>query len=502
MCENILELKCGVNLGDENHISLFQKLISLTPHKHPLFIHNDIGLGNLFAECFKDTLRFCIDNQQWYCYEDGLWKLDKGEIKTQRNMQVLLQLLHLYCSEVTTDDNADEIKKYRQYINKCSSDVVLRRGINASKNMMIIELTDFDKDPYILNCTNGVYDLRTGKITPSKPEFYLTKRTGTYPLNAITKKCDRWYQFIDEIMSHDKEKTAFLQRALGYSILGVNKEECMFIPYGAKSRNGKGTLFHAISKALSADYMGSVDTDLICTDKRGKVKDFNAPQPALRKIVGTRVVTMSENDRDVMLASASVKSITGRDELTTRGLHENPITFIPQFTMWLLTNYLPAVNDDTIFKSDRVWVIEFNEHFDEVSRDNDLKDFFTQPGNLPTILKWLIDGCKDYLKNGLNPPECVRKSTQNYREMYDKTGMFIKECCTIGEDKKVLRGDLNIAYRQWCSNPDNRHKPLGSQKFYSEIGLRGFPVIVKDGYYYFKGIEIKEGKNTSGFVIK
>lgn len=499
MEETYYKLKNGMTITGERDVNLFTKLLELTPHYNINYPYNDIGLGNLFAECFRDTTRFCIDNQKWYIYDKGVWEIDKGEIKTQGNMQRLLQLLHFYCKEIETEDNEDEIKNYSKYINKSSSDVVLRRCINASKNMLTIELTDFDKDPYLLNCTNGVYDLRTGKTVENKPELYLTTKTNTYPAHALTKTCKRWYKFIDEIMSHDKEKVAFLQRAMGYSILGVNKEECMFVAYGPLSRNGKGTLMHAISKALNSGYMGSVDTDLICVDKRGKIKDFNAPQPALRKIVGTRIVTMSENDRDVLLASAAMKSITGRDELTTRGLHENPISFIPQFTMWLSTNYLPAVSDDTVFRSNRVWVLEFNETFAN-SRDNDLKEYFASPENLPTVMKWLMDGCLDYMKNGLNPPECVIEATKRYQEMYDKTGMFLKECCEVNPDKKVLRSTLNTAYRNWCCKPDNRFKPLGSQKFYSEIGFRGFRVGKYNGEYYVYGLDIKEG-NIPGQII-
>lgn len=500
MEEHIYPLKNGMYLEGKEMVSLFEKLLDLKPHCNIRFHYNDIGLGNLFAECFKDTLRYCIDNQQWYVYDGAVWVLDKGDIKTQCKMQCLLELLHLYCKEVVTDDNEEEIKKYSQYINKSSSDVVIRRCINTSKNMMTIELTEFDKDPYILNCANGVYDLRTGKLIKNRADLYLTKIANTYPAHKLTTPCKRWYQFVDEIMSHDKEKTSFLQRALGYSLLGVNKEECMFLAYGALSRNGKGTLMHAISKALSSGYMGSVDTDLICVDKRGKIKDFNAPQPALRKIVGTRIVTMSENDRDVLLASAAMKSITGRDEMTTRGLHENPISFIPQFTMWLSTNYLPAVNDDTVFKSNRIWVIEFNETFVD-NRDNDLKEYFTSPDNLPTILKWLMDGCKDYLKNGLNPPDSVIKATQNYREQYDRIGMFIKDCCEIGDDKKVLRGNLNSAYERWCRKPENRFQPLGTQKFFADISLRGFPVYKTGGEYYVKGLDVKQTSSDTISIV-
>ena len=500
MSEYVYNLRDGRVLSGEDAI-LLEKILALKPHSDFKFPQNDIGLGNLFAECFKDTVRFCLDNQKWYVYDGTVWVLDNGDIKTQCCMQRLLQLLPLYCKEVETEENRDYMKKYLQYINKSSSDIVIKRGINTSKNMLTISLTDFDSDPYILNCTNGVHDLRTGKISPHSPEYFLTKITNTYPAHSRTKICKRWYQYIEEIMSFDKEKVAFLQRALGYSILGVNKEECMFLAYGAKSRNGKGTLFNSLAKALSSGYMGSVDTDLICVDKRGKTKDFNAPQPSLRKIVGTRIVTMSENDRDVLLASAAMKSITGRDELVTRGLHENPISFTPQFKMWLSTNYLPAVNDDTIFKSDRIWVLEFNEHFEGDNRDNDLKEFFERPENLPTILRWLIDGCKDYLQNGLNPPECVIKATQNYREQYDRIGMFIKECCELGEDKKVLRGNLNSAYERWCRKPENRFQPLGTQKFFNDISLRGFPVCKTSGEYYVKGLEVKPiSSNTINLV--
>ena len=500
------ELKSGEYLAGED-ARIFEKIMSLNPLYAFKYDTTDIGLGNLFAECFNDKIRYCLDDKKWYFYTGAVWEKDIGEIETQCYMQRLLQLLPLYCREVKNDDNKDTVTRYLAYVKKSSSDLVIKRGINTSKNMMKIRITDFDKDPYLLNCSNGIYDLRTGKQIPHSPEYFMTKITNTHPtiiqssfIKTTIKPCKRWYQFIDEIMSHDKEKISFLQRALGYSLLGVNKEECMFLAYGAKSRNGKGTLFHSLSKALGSGYMGSVDTGLICEDKRGKIKDFNAPQPALRKIVGTRIVTMSETDRDVKLASASMKSITGRDELTTRGLNENPITFIPQFKMWLSTNHLPMVTDDTVFKSDRIWVIPFDAHFDTDNRDNALKDYLSQPDNLPTVLNWLIEGCKDYLANGLNPPKCVIEATQNYREMYDKTGMFLKECCEIGEDKKVLRSNLNMAYRNWCNKPDNRFTPLGSQKFYNEIALRGYRIGKYAGEFYVYGLSVKD-QTTPGMIV-
>jgi putative DNA primase/helicase len=323
------------------------------------YLWNDIGLGNLFAECFSGTHRFCVDNQKWYIYNRGIWTVDKGDIQAQGNMQRLLQLMHLYCSEVDLKPGEDPkiLDSYKTYISKSSSDTILRRALNASKNSLVINMTDFDSDPYLLNCTNGVYDMREQKFRFAKPEDYFTLSvTCDYPTGINVRKCDRWYEFVDEIMEGDKEKAAFLQRALGYSLLGVNREECMFLAYG-RTRSGKGTLFNTIAKVLGMGtdngYGGSVNSSLVCESKF-KDRDYNAPEPMLADTVGLRYITLSETKKGALLDVNAIKSLTGRDPRKTRQLHCPAFTFTPQFTMWLSTNFLPKVNDDTLFKSDRL----------------------------------------------------------------------------------------------------------------------------------------------------
>jgi putative DNA primase/helicase len=111
-----------------------------------------------------------------------------------------------------------------------------------------------------------------------------------------------------------------------------------------------------------------------------------------------------------------------------------------------------------------------------------------------------MDGCAEYIKNGLNPPECVRKATANYRERYDRIGNFIKEKCTIDMSKKTLRSNLNAAYRSWCSHPDNRFTPLSPTNFFNEIELRGYPVGKYAGEYYVKGLELVTQTSSDGMI--
>lgn len=493
MAEQIYTLKNGMALVDENDIELFEMLLSLKPHCNVNFLWNDIGLGNLFGACFQHMERFCVDNQKWYVYNKGVWEIDKGDIKSQGNMQKLLQLLHLYCKEIETAENKDEMKKYSSYINKSSSDSILRRALNAAKNSMTINLTDFDADPYLLNCKNGVYDLRKQSFRFATPEDYFTLSTScVFPTVLFNDWCERWYTFVDEITEGNKEKALFLQRALGYSLLGINKDECMFVAYG-QTRCGKGTLFNSIAKVLGSGsekgYGGTVSSSLVCESKYKDV-DYNAPEPMLADTIGIRYLTLSETKDKAVLDVNAIKSLTGRDPRKTRQLHTTAFTFTPQFTMWLSTNFLPKVNDDTIFKSDRLWVIEFNKHFSGDSRDNKLKELFDTKEAQITILKWLVDGYSDYVKQGLNPPACVIQATENYARQNDRILCFKEDCLEDAPGERVSNAALYSKYKSWCTDEERSYTPLGTTSFYKQLA-RFYPKKDANGFRGFVDVKLK-----------
>ncbi len=495
------EMANGQIIEDEGMSEIMETLMSVHPHQSNVYTWDDIGMATLMSDVYKDSIRFCPQNGFWYIW-DGCWRKQGENGAISDRLQTLLNLLVLYCKEIKAKDEKEEdefIDDYHKYIKSIRKFTSMRNIMEVLKTMVRMPLKDMNSNPYLLNTTRHAYDLKTGEIVEDITPFNVTKKTTCALPDFLTPTCERWYTYIDQIMSGDKEKAAFLQRALGYSILGVNREECMFIAYGSKTRNGKGTLFSTICTVLGEDYADSAPTDLICESKTGRSTDFNAPQPTLAKLVGTRLVTMAESSKDVRLDAASMKTMTGRDTLVTRDLFESSFSFVPQFTLWLNTNHLPAVTDDTVFSSNRIWVIEFNQHFDEKTQDKDLKEIFARPENRPTILKWLFDGCEDYMKNGLNPPECVRSATANYRKMHDRIGNFLDECCVLGEDKKVVRGSLYAAYRAWCCKAENKYHPIGSTTFYNEIAMRGFP-IRKANEWFVWGLDIEPNKQNDGRI--
>lgn len=92
--------------------------------------------------------------------------------------------------------------------------------------------------------------------------------------------------------------------------------------------------------------------------------------------------------------------MTGNNTLNARFLHENSFDFKPQFKIYINTNYLPAVNDMTIFTSGRVIIIPFERHFDETEQDKSFKNEFSKLEIQSVILNWLLDGYELLQKEG------------------------------------------------------------------------------------------------------
>ena len=104
----------------------------------------------------------------------------------------------------------------------------------------------------------------------------------------------------------------------------------------------------------------------------------------------------------MLFDSSLVKTLTGRDTVSARFLHENEFQFKPKFKLILNSNYLPVISDKTVFSSNRVKVVPFERHFTEKEQNKHLKEQLQQ--EIDGILNWCIQGLSLYRKEGLEPP--------------------------------------------------------------------------------------------------
>lgn len=307
-----------------------------------------------------------------------------------------------------------------------------------------IKMDAFDQNPYLFNCKNGTMHLDTMTFTEHRASDMLTKKSDV--VYSPEARCERFDKFIEEITSSDTDKAKFLQKVLGYGIGGDTRYENMFFLYDATTRNGKGTLCESVLNVVGS-YGCTSRAETISTARSAK---STAPSEDVARLVGVRFVNISEPSRGLVLNAAQVKSMTGNDTINARLLHENSFDFKPKSKLYINTNYLPVINDMTLFTSGRVVIIPFNQHFDETQQDKGLKTLFAKPENQSAILNWLIEGYRLQAKEGLNPPRAVREATGEYEKDSDKIMQFMDERLETSVSSKTRTAVVYEAYRSWC----------------------------------------------------
>ena len=205
---------------------------------------NDKNLSRLFASVLSPMLRYVPESKGWYYYIDGVWKRDVENLQAKKAAKIFADALQAYFYEVNALESV--LAKVRMLDSKGRRDTMLA----DAKCEMVTHLADFDKNPNILNVSNGTLDLDTLKLRKHASADLLSKICNV--CYDETARCERWEQFIDEITEGDKEKADYIQRVLGYALTGNVHEEEFYILYGSKTRNGKSTLLTTIAHLLNS----------------------------------------------------------------------------------------------------------------------------------------------------------------------------------------------------------------------------------------------------------
>lgn len=433
-------------------------LKSLRPDTNPKYNAGGIGSAALFADVFRDEARCIYETKQWYVFDGKRWAKDPQKLRVMELCKRLADALWLYCGTLPEDENSKafskSVLKWRE-LNK-------RKAIvEDAASVYPIQMSEFDNAPYLFNCQNGTLNLENGEFHPHRASDMLTMLAGvSYDPEA---QCSRWKEFITEIMQGDKEKELFLQKALGYALTGDTSLECFFVLYGATTRNGKGTTMETF-KHLMGDYGAAASPQTIA---RKDSADSRAPSEDIARLKGKRFVNLSEPDQGMILSAATVKTLTGNDTVSARFLHENSFEFIPEFKLYINTNYLPRVTDPTVFSSGRVNVITFERHFKREEQDKNLKKTLMQSEAQSGILNWCIEGLQRMQLEGLNPPASVMAATAEYKKANDKIAMFFADRLEANPQNEVVMETLFAAFQSWCSK--NGYKATARNKFNAEV---------------------------------
>ena len=364
-------------------------------------------------------------------------------------------------------------------------------ALAAAEEALEADIKEFDADPELLNCVNGVVNLRTGAFLPRSPDYRMTKVAGaTYDPAA---QAPVWRAHLERVFEGDTETIAFLQRLYGYAMTGYSREQ-VFVVFHGEGANGKSDTVLGMAKALGCGGLDSYHKSTAITTFTPHRNDHI--RNSLAALAGARFVTTSENRISQTLDEGLIKEITGGEDITARFLHQEDFSFSPHFLLLISTNHKPRVEaPDFAFKR-RVVLVPFNVTLPESEWDRHHAEKLA--AELDGILTWGVEGAVEYLGHGLCIPEKVCAATEAYREEMDPLNAFQEECVVLDPAAFTTTGAIRTALERWAKEEGVKVQ-LSPKELGAWLSSRGCVADKHRGARGWRGIRIIGADSEQAF---
>ena len=440
----------------------------------------DTGNAHRMYDKFGNILKYSYNRKKWYFWTGKKWTIDEsGEIKK-------------LADEICEDLKREAFQLDDEEMQKGALKWAKRTAGSSAKESMIKECQhlndipaspdDFDSYADFLNVQNGVVNLKNGELMPHDSRLMMSKICNC-EYDAKKKKPKMWLKFLDDITNGDKDLQKYIQKSVGYSISGSNREQCAYFLYGM-GNNGKSTFLDTIADMLG-DYASNAQPDtLMLQSKVGSLG--GGANSDIARLKSARFVTCEEPTEGVRLNEGLLKQLTGGSKVTCRFLYGDEFEYTPEFKIWVATNHKPVVRGTDVGIWRRIKLIPFEVNIPKEKVDKNLKYKLRQ--EFPQILAWAVEGCIMWQnEDGLNEPQCVLEATKDYKQEMDLIAGFVEQCIMIdySSDEKVMGADLFSVYRAWAKQ--NNEWEMTAKKFGMEI-VKKLPEKGRDG----KGVFYKK----------
>jgi putative DNA primase/helicase len=388
----------------------------------------DDALALKFTETYGATLRFSA----------GSWRRWTGKVFESDDLHFSSECAREICRQ------AAEVSKKRTIASARTVTGVLK--LATSDSQTAVSAAAWDADPWLFNVANGVVDLRTGELLPHDPRHLMTKIASCELAPPRTPK-PLWDNFLNRVLPA-KELQDHLQKFCGYSATAITTDQFFVFAHGTGA-NGKGVFVSTITGILGS-YAGNLPiSTFMATALPQHPCDVASTQ-------GKRLVTASEPEQDRRWNESLLKALTGEDATSARFMRENLSTFTPTAKIFIMGNHRPHLRSTGEEIRRRMHLIPFTTTIPIEERDPQLKAKLK--AEWPAILRWMVDGCLLWQRDGLRPPAAVTDAVTDYMTDEDRVGRWISDCCvtTSTTDLKVAPGyfsstaELFSSWKQWA----------------------------------------------------
>ena len=424
--------------------------------------------ARLFANRYTGRLLFNHDEGRWFLYDGAIWR--------KQRKSLVFEWVHKLAVSISVDaKNSKELQSSK-----------LARGVEtlvSSYEIFSRGADQFDPDTFLCGEPNMTVNLRTAEQQSSSPSDMITRSLAVDP--ADFEDCPMWLEFLDQATGGDSDLVLFLQRWCGYCLTGDTREHTLVFVYGGGG-NGKSVMVNTINGILG-DYATIASMNTFTSSKGDK-------HPTdLAMLRGARLVTASETEEGNPWDESRIKQLTGGDLISARFMRQDFFTFKPQFKLMIIGNHQPVLQnvDDAIRRRFCMVPFTIKPEKPDPELEAKLRDEW------PAILRWMINGCLDWQKNGLPRPASVLAATAEYFEDQDVMSQWLSGECDldIGNNYKYERAiDL---FNSWTKYAKSSGIDAGSIKGFSQKLLnRGLTRTVTKAGKRFHGVSLTKTAPT------
>jgi putative DNA primase/helicase len=418
----------------------------------------EFGNTERMLDKYGEGLMYVPELSSWFCWTGIYWR-KSSDVEIEHYAKETVRALNAEGAEEA------DLAEFFKFCAISQQAKMVRNMVQLAKSdpLVYVPARELDKESRYLGATNGVIDLKTGKLLPPDKNLRITRTTGCDYLPGAG--AGLWRQTILDVLSGDEELALYLQTLMGYAAMGKPDQDVMLIPHGGGS-NGKSTVFNTLRKTFGG-YAKSAEASSFVSDAKngGGAGGARADLVALR---GARFVYVNEPDENGELREGSVKAMTGGDTITARGLYATDMIEIePSWLAVMPTNHKPIVkgDDDGIWR--RLLLMPFLRNFEKdptVEKDPERETKLL--AEMPGVLNWIVEGALRYQREGLKKNGRVRAASDSYRNDMDLLAEWLDECCEISPEASA---QSNALWKSWEEFAKNR----GLLKYISSANLLG-----------------------------
>jgi putative DNA primase/helicase len=428
-----------------------------------------------FVDGHIDDLRYDHDAGAWFEFDGQRWKQDGTAHAFQ------------HARELVRAAAASKPNNEQKVVGRCAFAAGVERFAESDQRIAV-QSDIWDRDPYLLGTPEGTVELRTGELRPPRSEEYVTRLTAIGPAPEGSA-CPEFLRFLTEATANDRPLMRFVQSFAGYCLTGETIEHMLLFIFG-EGGTGKTTLVKTLLRILG-DYAVQAAMETFTS------RPTDRHPEELASLAGARLVVASETEEGRRWSEARVKQLTGGDPIRARFMRQNSFQFQPAFKLLFCGNHAPHLQnlDDAIRRRFNIVPFQTKPKNPDPLLEQKLEDEW------PAILRWAIDGCLMWQRDGLVRPSVVTAATADYFANQDTFTTWLEERCEIerGNDwKRVSSAEL---FANWIGYAKAAGEEPGSRKSFGDrMRRKGFiPEQIKAfGGKGFKEIALKQQQTEWG----